>query len=158
MSGTLFLVAGASAAGPVTAGQVISAADLAFLTFSPNAHQNGAAYADFTFRVQDDGGTANGGVDADPVANTMTINYTPVNDAPQGTDNTIAMLEDATYTFSASDFGYTDINDVPANNFTNVIIYSAGERRSWHYRVCLSRRDKSFRWVRPKSDLRALCR
>ena len=36
------------------------------LVFTPAANANGAAYASFTFQVQDDGGTANGGVDLDP--------------------------------------------------------------------------------------------
>ena len=35
-----------------------------------------------TFRVQDDGGTGNGGVNTDPVPNTLTFNISPVNDAP----------------------------------------------------------------------------
>ena len=33
--------------------------------FTPAANANGTAYASFTFQVQDDGGTANGGVDLD---------------------------------------------------------------------------------------------
>ena len=37
------------------------------LVFTPAANANGAGYASFTFQVQDDGGTANGGVDLDPV-------------------------------------------------------------------------------------------
>ena len=32
--------------------------------------------------MQDNGGTANGGVDLDQSANTFTVNVTPVNDAP----------------------------------------------------------------------------
>jgi hypothetical protein len=36
--------------------------------------------------VQDNGGTANGGVDLDPTPNTMTVNVTPVNDAPTATN------------------------------------------------------------------------
>ena len=36
------------------------------LMFTPAANANGAGYASFTFQVQDDGGTANGGVDLDP--------------------------------------------------------------------------------------------
>ena len=36
--------------------------------FTPAANANGAGYASFTFQVQDNGGTANGGVDLDPVA------------------------------------------------------------------------------------------
>ena len=52
------------------------------MKFTPAANANGAGYASFTFQVQDDGGTANGGVDLDQSANTMTINVTPVDDAP----------------------------------------------------------------------------
>ena len=55
------------------------------LKFTPAANANGNGYASFTFQVQDNGGTANGGVDLDPTPNTMTVNVTPVNDAPAGT-------------------------------------------------------------------------
>ena len=68
--------------------------------------------------MQDNGGTANGGVDLDAVANTMTVNVTAVNDAPAGTDNTVTTLEDTQYTFTAADFGFTDPNDSPANALT----------------------------------------
>ena len=57
-----------------------------------------AGYASFTFQVQDDGGTANGGVDLDQSPNTMTINVTAVNDAPAGTNKTVTALEDTAYT------------------------------------------------------------
>ena len=95
----------------------MSAADIAAgnLVFTPAANANGAAYASFTFQVQDDGGTANGGVDLDPSANTLTINVTAVNDAPAGADKTVTTLEDTAYTFAAADFGFTDPNDTPAN-------------------------------------------
>jgi large repetitive protein len=52
------------------------------LVFTPAANSSGSNYANFTFQVQDDGGTANGGVNLDPVANTLTFNVTGVNDAP----------------------------------------------------------------------------
>ena len=68
----------------VTAGQFVSLADInaGLLKFTPAANANGNGYASFTFQVQDNGGTANGGVDLDPTPNTITINVTPVNDAP----------------------------------------------------------------------------
>ena len=52
----------------VTAGQFVTVADITGgkLTFTPAANAQAAAYASFTFQVQDDGGTANGGVDLDP--------------------------------------------------------------------------------------------
>ena len=51
----------------MTAGQSISVANInsGNLKFAPAANANGAGYASFTFQVQDDGGTANGGVDLD---------------------------------------------------------------------------------------------
>ena len=62
----------------------IALADIAggLLKFTPAANANGAGYASFTFQVQDNGGTANGGVDLDPTPNTITVNVTSVNDAP----------------------------------------------------------------------------
>ena len=59
------------------------------LVFAPAADANGAGYAAFTFQVQDNGGTANGGVDLDVTPRTMTVNVTSVNDAPVGTNNTV---------------------------------------------------------------------
>jgi hypothetical protein len=107
---------------PVLPGQANSASNLTQLTFTPVANANGLPYTLFTFRVQDNGGTANGGVDVDSTPNTVTINVTPVNDAPSGTDNTIAILEDQRYTFVAADFGFSDPSDTPANTFANLKI------------------------------------
>ena len=78
------------------------------LKFTPVADANKAGYASFTFQVQDNGGVANGGIDLDPSANTITIDVTSVNDAPSGADKTITTLEDTAYTFTAADFGFTD--------------------------------------------------
>jgi VCBS repeat-containing protein len=96
----------------VTAGQTVSAADLAAgqLVFTPAANANGANYASFSFQVQDDGGVANGGVDLDASPNTLTINVTPVSDAPSGANRTVTMLEDASRAVAAADFGFTDID------------------------------------------------
>jgi hypothetical protein len=76
----------------------------------------------FTFQVQDDGGTANGGVDLDQSANTITINVTAVNDEPVGTDNSVTTDEDTAHTFTTAHFGFTDPNDTPANTFAAVKI------------------------------------
>jgi VCBS repeat-containing protein len=72
---------------PVAAGAFISAADIAagHLVFTPTTNSNGSPLASFTFQVQDNGGTANGGHDLDPSAKTMTINVAAVNDAPSFT-------------------------------------------------------------------------
>src|SRR5207302_1143264 len=110
----------------VTAGQFVSAAEIAAgkLLYTPLAGQSGAAYASFTFQVEDDGGTANGGVNVDPAPRTMTVNVTWVNDAPQGTSHTVSLLEDGSYTFTAGDFGFSDPSDVPANALLAVEITS----------------------------------
>src|SRR5439155_12398775 len=92
------------------------------LKFCPAANGNGIGYASFTFQVQDDGGTANGGVDLDQSANTMTVNVTSVNDAPAGADHTATVLEDHDYTFLVTDFGFSDPNDSPANALAAVKI------------------------------------
>src|SRR5205814_2136933 len=108
----------------VTAGQFVSVANInaGNLKFVPAANANGAGYAAFTFQVQDDGGTANGGVNLDTSARTMTVNVTSVNDAPVGTNNTVTTLEDATYTFTAADFGFTDPSDAAGAGSANALL------------------------------------
>jgi hypothetical protein len=108
----------------VTAGQVVPVASITAgnLKFVPDANENGSPYATFTFQVQDNGGTANGGIDLDPTPNTMTVNVTSVNDAPQGANNTVSTDEDTPYTFAAADFGFSDPNDSPANSLLAVKI------------------------------------
>jgi hypothetical protein len=108
----------------VTAGQSVSAADISagLLKFTPAAYASGANYASFTFQVQDNGGTANGGVDLDPSAKTMAVNVTWVNSAPSGTNNTVTTLENTAYTLQAADFGFTDPHDSPANSLLAVKI------------------------------------
>ncbi|WP_202189278.1 cadherin-like domain-containing protein, partial [Sphingomonas sp. CCH10-B3] len=49
----------------LTAGQSIPVASLPQLVFTPAANASGNGYASFTFQVQDNGGTANGGVNLD---------------------------------------------------------------------------------------------
>src|SRR5439155_931645 len=113
--GTLTLAGNA-----VVAGDSIAVADIADLLYTPAGDANGLAYDAFTFQVQDDGGTSDGGVDLDQSANTITINVTSVNDAPAGTDGGTTINEDTPYTFVAGDFGFTDPNDNPANGFQAV--------------------------------------
>ena len=69
-------------AGQVGSGFEVSAADIAsgLLTFIPALDANGTTYATFTFRVRDDGGVANSGVDTDASANTISFNVVAVTD------------------------------------------------------------------------------
>ncbi|HKX44861.1 MAG TPA: Ig-like domain-containing protein [Burkholderiaceae bacterium] len=69
---------------PVVAGQVIAAGDLAQLVYAPAQDAHGTGYASFTFSVQDSAGA----FDAAP--NTITLDVTPVNDAPVAGDDLAA--------------------------------------------------------------------
>ena len=112
---------------PVSAGQMIARADIdaGNFTYTPNANQWGSPLTSFAFRVKDDGGTLNGGVDTAISPNTMTVTVLPVNDAPIGTSGTVTALAGNAYTVHASDFGFSDPNDSPPNAFKNVIITAA---------------------------------
>src|SRR2546428_7946341 len=70
----------------------------------------------FTFQVQDDGGTLNGGVSLDPSANILTINVTSVKAEPHTTDLPATSHVDSPLTFETADFGFSDVNDSPANS------------------------------------------
>jgi Bacterial Ig domain len=110
----------------VVAGQFVSvsAINAGSLVFRPARNENGAEYASFTFRVQDDGGTANGGVNLDLIARTMTIHVTSVNDAPRGQNGRVTVLEDGAYRFTLADFEFADLNDSPANSLAAIQISS----------------------------------
>lgn len=68
----------------VNAGDFVSAADIAAgkLVFTPDANAFGTNYARLYFQWQDDGGTADGGIDLDPTPNFIAFHVLPVNDAP----------------------------------------------------------------------------
>ncbi len=71
----------------VVANQSIAVADIIAgkLIYTPAANGNGNNYATFDFKLQDDGGTTNGGADTSVSANTITFNVSAVNDAPINT-------------------------------------------------------------------------
>ena len=86
-----FNVTGNTNPGLFSAGPAVSPTGV--LTFTPAANANGTAT--ITLVLQDNGGTANGGVDTSP-AQTFTVTVNGVNDAPsftKGSDQTV--LEDA---------------------------------------------------------------
>src|SRR5206468_2498934 len=109
---------------PVSIGQFVLVSDInaGKLKFAPASNGTGLPYTTFTFQVKDDGGTTNGGTDLDPTARLMTVNVTPVNDEPAGQNKTVTPNEDATFTFATTDFGFTDLNDTPANTLLAVKI------------------------------------
>ncbi|HEX5373935.1 MAG TPA: Ig-like domain-containing protein, partial [Aquabacterium sp.] len=107
----------------VNAGDTLLASDIALgkLVFTPAANAAGNAYASFGFQVQDDGGTALGGIDLDPTVRTLTLNVSAVNDAPLGSDATVQGTEDTPYVFSIGDFGFSDLE---GHAFVSVTISS----------------------------------
>ena len=102
----------------VTAGQSVSAADIAAgkLVFTPNHDASGTT--GFTFQVQDNGGTANGGTDLDPVAHTLSLVVTPVNDAPVAHDDAYYVREDHVLRVGPSYGVLTNDNDVDSPTIT----------------------------------------
>jgi hypothetical protein len=83
------------------------------LVFTPVLDASGSPLGTFTFQVQDDGGTANAGVDLDQSPNTFTINIVPVNDAPvNSVPSTQSVNEEATRTFSLGTGNAITISDV----------------------------------------------
>lgn len=72
--------------------------------------------------IINDGNTGVQGTGGALSDNTGLVNVaiTATNDAPAGTDNTLNLNEDDTYTFTAADFGYTDPDVV--DTFTNLRI------------------------------------
>ncbi|MCP3690415.1 MAG: tandem-95 repeat protein, partial [Gammaproteobacteria bacterium] len=88
----------------VTLNQVITKADIdaGNLKFVPVANANGSSYDSFAFSVND-------GTTDSASSYTLTVDVTAVNDAPTAATNTVTTTEDTTYTFSASDFSYSDI-------------------------------------------------
>ena len=83
-------------------------------TYAPTANYNGAD--SFVITITDSSGAA--------ATQLVSVAVTSVNDAPAGTDKTLTLLEDGSYTFSASDFGFTDLQDSPANSIQSVVIGS----------------------------------
>lgn len=89
--------------------------NVTLLKFQPLASGNGTPYTSFTFDVLDASGASS--VNDGPY--TMSINVGAVSDPPTGSDETITMLEDQTYTFQASNFTF---NDADGDTFEGVQI------------------------------------
>jgi hypothetical protein len=111
-------------------GSFVSIADITAgkLKFSPALNANGAGYASFTFQVQDDGGIANGGVDLDQSAHTMTIDVTPSTTRRRCQQHG-HHHEDTTTRFTPVDFGFSDPNDSPANTLAGGQDHHASRQR-----------------------------
>ena len=108
----------------VAPGSMVTAEHLAsgFVHYVPPANGVGSNLAQLTFRVRDDGGTANGGTDLAESANTITFNVTQVNDPPSGTDREVTIPANGSFLFSVDTFGLQDPFDTSPNIFLGVRI------------------------------------
>ena len=87
----------------VVEGQSIDAADIGNLEFLPAKDANGIGYATFKFKVQDNGGVADGGEDTSEVDYTVRIDVSPANDNPSGVDDgPVVVIEAGTVTAGAA--------------------------------------------------------
>ena len=93
----------------VDAGDVVNVTDIEAgnLVYQPDNNDHGIV-ADFEFRVRDNGGIVNGGINTSAVANAIQVDVAQVNDSPDSDDNVIAVTEDIQHTFSLTDFPFTD--------------------------------------------------
>ncbi len=60
--------------------------------------------------IKDSGGTANGGIDTSSPNLVSTVTIVAINNAPTAANNTITTNEDTPYTFSTTDFNFSDLN------------------------------------------------
>ena len=94
----------------VAADEVVPAASIGNLAYTPPADANGTGYASFTFKVSD------GTVDS-AVANTMTIDVTPGNDPATG-EPTITGTAQVGETLTAVTTGILDVDGLTSATYT----------------------------------------
>jgi Ca2+-binding RTX toxin-like protein len=130
--GTLFYDAdgvGGAAGTPFNPGGFILISEIALghLYFTPVANGSGTPFASFTFQVQDNAGTANGGQDTDQSPNTITFNVTAVNDAPiNGLPLPQTINEDGNFTLSTGNGNALSVSDVDATTLTVTLSVAHG--------------------------------
>ncbi|MDX1391411.1 MAG: tandem-95 repeat protein, partial [Rheinheimera sp.] len=94
------------------------------LIFTPALNASGSGYGSVSFQVQDNGGTANGGVNTDPTPNNIIFNVTPVADAIPGSDVSVVIGAPVVNQISfVSDGG---LNGKTEHTFGNGITISTG--------------------------------
>ena len=91
----------------VTNDTIVSSADITNLTYQAALDENGSPYTTMGIKVMN---ASNLWSLADTV---MTMNVTPVNDAPTSTNATLTVLEDTATALAAGNFGYADPNPLP---------------------------------------------
>lgn len=91
-------------------------AALATLTYQPAAHYNGGDNLNLH--------TVDSGIPAPAldVEDDISISVLSGNSPPIGTNSIVTTESDEPYVFAGADFGFTDPNDTPEDNFTRVLI------------------------------------
>jgi hypothetical protein len=118
-TGTLKYNGTAITAAQASAGFAISAANIGLLTFVPNTDIT--TQGSFSFKVTD---TAAGGTPSTSAsAATMTLNVTP-DAGPSALTSAVTVIENQTYTFKTSNFGYSDTADVTSDPLGSITITS----------------------------------
>jgi len=108
----------------VTANTVYSLAQLKGMQFKTTGNANGGP-ATFSWSVQDNGGTANGG--ADLLAESLTITVTAVNDVPVNTvPGAQSISEDTSLIFSSGNGNLISIGDVDSGLSSVSVTLSVG--------------------------------
>ena len=112
------------AGADLMAGQVISVADIdaGRLVWTPGHDEHSDDLASLTFQVQDNGGTANGGIDLDPTPNTLTFNVAEVNDAPVARNDQYATREDYPLYVTAAAGVIGNDSDIDGNALLAVLV------------------------------------
>jgi VCBS repeat-containing protein len=113
----------------VTIGQVINAADVGSLVFTPVANANGANYTTFNFSVQDSAG----GFSA---SNAISVSVTPVNDGPTTSNLALTTAEDVPVA------GQVIANDIDGDTLSYTVSTAAG-----HGSVALDATDGTFTYT-----------
>ena len=131
--GTLYYDAdGAGGAAPVAitsfGSTIYSAADIAAgrLTFVPTANLAGTGAASIRFIVVDNGPTGLFNQNADPSANRLTFDISPVNDPPAGKELRATIDEDTAHVLTLANLGYSDVEGHAALNMIVVTAPTKG--------------------------------
>lgn len=111
----------------VNANDEVSVADILAgkLVYTPASNEFGAGYSSLSFRVRDDGGTANGGDDLADTANTLTFDVATVADTPTVTSTLTQNGQQSTdgLVVSRSTADGTEVTHFKITNITNGTLY-----------------------------------
>jgi hypothetical protein len=117
------------AGAAVSVNQQISIAQIeaGSLTYTPGVNGNGTNYAQLSFKVIDDGGTANGGINTSVAPNVLRFDVGATNSSPtiliQG--GAFSVVEDGAFVFSVANGNALVFNDPDAGNGVMQLALSA---------------------------------